>query len=109
MGARYKTTQYLLSSLDIKGEYVPRFLDLQTDLIYDLGKNWQIEAIGNYNTAQFQLIPEESASTSGLYNYAIRLSSLFEGQEISSFNTYMMGTALAYSGELKVKTVPEKS
>jgi len=108
VGARYKTTQYLLSSLDIKGEYVPRFLDLQADLIYDLGKNWQIEAIGNYNTAQFQLIPEESASTSGLYNYAIRLSSLFEGQEISSFNTYMMGTALAYSGELKVKTIPEK-
>lgn len=101
IGARYKTTRYLLNSRDLQGEYIPNFADVQADLIYDINSRLQVELIGNYNSSEFQLIPEESATTTGLFNQALRLSSLFEGQEISSFNTYTIGTALAYLQPLK--------
>ena len=37
-GLRYKTNQYLLGSLDTKGEYDPSFLDYQTYLSWKSGK-----------------------------------------------------------------------
>ncbi|MCB0575099.1 MAG: TonB-dependent receptor, partial [Saprospiraceae bacterium] len=37
-GARYKTTRLLLGSLDVTGEYVPDFTDVQTYLTYDLNR-----------------------------------------------------------------------
>jgi hypothetical protein len=103
IGARYKTTKYLLDSRDLRGEYIPNFADFQADLIYDISNSLQVEVIGNYNSSEFQLIPEEAASTTGLFNQALRLSSLFEGQEISSFRTYTVGTALAYLQPLNSK------
>jgi hypothetical protein len=97
LGARYKTTKYILNSLDIKGEYVPNFVDVQGDFIYDLSSRWQVELIGGYNSAQFTLVPLSSATTTGLFNQAIRLSSLFEGKEISDFNTNFVGTSATYA------------
>jgi len=46
-GARYKTTKYLLGSLDTEGEYTPNFADIQTYLTYDITRDWQIGLIGN--------------------------------------------------------------
>ena len=82
IGARYKTTSYLLSSLDVKGEYVPQFYDLQSNLIYDISKNWQIEFLGHYSNSIYRLTPQESSTTTGLFNQALRLTTLFEGREI---------------------------
>jgi hypothetical protein len=39
VGARYKTTRTLLGSLDVQGEYVPDFYDMQTYLTYDLSRD----------------------------------------------------------------------
>ncbi len=95
-GARYKTTSYLLSSLSVKGEYVPQFLDLQGDLIYDINEKWQIEAIGHYSNSIYSLEPQESSDVTGLFNQALRLTTLFEGQEISNFENYTVGTAVTF-------------
>src|SRR5207248_4135081 len=48
-GARYKTNQYLLNSLDVSGNYRPTFTDIQTDLQYDLSPKLTLEAIGHYS------------------------------------------------------------
>lgn len=95
-GARYKTTSYLLSSLDVKGEYVPQFYDLQTNLIYDISKHWQVEFLGHYSNSIYRLQPQESSTTTGLFNYALRLSVAFQGQEISNFENYTLGAATTY-------------
>jgi hypothetical protein len=95
-GARYKTTSYLLSSLDIKGEYVPQFFDLQTNLIYDINKHWQVELLGHYSNSIYSLQPQEQSTTTGLFNYALRLSVAFQGQEISNFENYTIGTATTF-------------
>jgi hypothetical protein len=96
LGARYKTTSYLLSTLDIKGEYVPQFFDVQGDFIYDINEKWQVEAIGHYSNSIYSLIPEESRTVTGLFNQALQLTTLFEGQEISNFENFTAGAAVTF-------------
>ncbi|NJN77299.1 MAG: TonB-dependent receptor [Saprospiraceae bacterium] len=95
-GARYKTNAYLLSSLDLKGEYNPQFTDFQGMLTYDLNENWQINAIGNYSRSIYQFVPESLTSTLGLVNFALQFRVAFEGQEIDDFTTGMGGLSLIY-------------
>lgn len=96
LGARYKTTSYLLSSLSVKGEYVPQFIDLQGDFIYDINEKWQLEAIGHYSNSIYSLEPQESSDVTGLFNQALRLTTLFEGQEISNFENFTTGAAVTF-------------
>ena len=44
-GFRYKTSKYLLGSLDTKGEYSPRFIDYQMHLNWKLSEAWEIGMI----------------------------------------------------------------
>ncbi len=96
MGARYKTTQYLLGSLDVTGEYAPNFVDVQTYLTYDITRDWQIGFIGNYNSAKYSFVPQSRSTALGLIDFALQLTSVFEGQEIDEFITSMGGLSLTY-------------
>jgi len=95
-GARYKTTQYLLGTLDTKGEYVPNFTDLQTYLTYDISRDLQVGFLGNYNRSVYKFQPTERNTAFGLVNYALQLFSVFEGQEIDDFTTAMGGLSFTY-------------
>ena len=46
VGARYKTTRYLLGTLDTQGEYTPNFGDIQAYLTYDISRDLQVAIIG---------------------------------------------------------------
>ncbi len=96
VGARYKTTQYLLNSLDVKGEYTPNFIDLQSYLTYDINKEWQIGWISNFNQSIFKLIPLEQSSAQGTFNQSYKFTSVFEGQERDEFLNGMSGLSLTY-------------
>src|SRR5690606_25648729 len=48
-GIRYRTYQYLLGSLDTKGDYQPWFSDLQTYLTYDISERLEIGFLGSYS------------------------------------------------------------
>ncbi|MCF8244974.1 MAG: TonB-dependent receptor [Saprospiraceae bacterium] len=99
VGARYKTTSYLLGSLDVTGEYNPNFTDVQAYLTYDLSRNWQLGLIGNYNRSEFFFKPDERRTAFGLVNYALELYSVFGGQEVDDFTTSMTGASLTYLPE----------
>lgn len=96
VGARYKTTKYLLGSLDVAGEYTPNFADIQAYLTYDLSRDWQIGLLGNYNRSVYNFVPQERSTAFGLIDVALNLSSFFEGQEIDDFTTAMAGVSLTY-------------
>ncbi len=96
LGARYKTTKTLLGSLDVKGEYVPNFTDVQTYLTYDLNRDWQVGLIGNYNRSTYSFQPQSLARAFGLIDYALQLRTAFEGQEVDDFTQAMGGVALTY-------------
>ena len=95
-GARYKTTKYLLGSLDIQGEYTPNFGDIQTYLTYDINRDWQLAFMGNYNFSVYQFIPVDRSTGFGLITNGLSLTSVFEGQEIDDFTTAMGGLSLTY-------------
>lgn len=97
IGSRYKSNQYLLSSQDIQGEYVPRFGDVQAYVSAEITPDWQISFLGNLNSSRFSLIPESSAQARGslLFN-VIQLNTFYEGREVDYFNTAMGGLSLLY-------------
>ncbi len=96
VGARYKTTRTLLGSLDVQGEYIPNFTDIQAYLTYDLSRDWQIGAIGNFNRSTYAFQPQSLARAFGLIDYALQLRTAFEGQEVDDFTQSMGGISLTY-------------
>ena len=100
-GARYKTTRYLLGSLDIKGEYLPNFADIQAYLTYDLSRSWQLGVIGNYNRSDFLFRPTTRSTATGLIDFALQLYTVYEGQEWDQFTTGMGGVSLTYLPDRK--------
>lgn len=96
IGARYKTTSSLLNSLNVQGEYIPQFIDVQGDCIYDINEKWQIEAIGHYSNSAYSLRPDRGKNITALFNRSLELKSRFEGQEISTFENFTAGTALTF-------------
>ncbi len=95
-GARYKTTRLLLGSLDVTGEYVPDFTDLQAYMTYDLNRDWQVGVIGNYNRSRYRFVPESLVRAFGLVDYALQLRTAFEGQEVDDFTQAMGGVSLTF-------------
>ncbi|MDQ3017957.1 MAG: TonB-dependent receptor, partial [Bacteroidota bacterium] len=96
VGVRYKTNQYLLGSLDVKGEYSPSFTDYQIYTTYDLSRDWQLGLLANLNRNKYDFIPVSSNTASGLISFALRLSTEFEGAESDLFVNGMTGVSLAY-------------
>ncbi len=101
IGTRYKTTQYLLGSLDVDGEYTPNFGDVQSYLTYDINQDFQIGVLANYNVSQYNFIPQERVSASGLFTQVVQLTTVFEGQEVDAFRNAMGGLSLTYIPERK--------
>ena len=101
LGARYKTTRYLLGTLDVDGEYVPNFADVQGYFTFDLNKDWQLGLIGNYNRSEYSFIPKSRETAFGLIDFSLNLFTVFEGQEVDDFTTYMAGTSLTYVPDRK--------
>ena len=52
--------------------------------------------LGNYNRSEYGFIPQSRATTLGLIDFALRLTTAFEGQEVSDFTTQMGGVSLTY-------------
>ena len=96
VGARYKTTNYLLTATDITGEYVPNFTDIQSYITYDFTPELQVSLLGNFNRNLFNFIPATRNTTTGLINQTIQFSVLYEGQEVTGFTNAMGGLALTY-------------
>ncbi len=95
-GIRYKTNQYLLNSLDEKGDYTPSFIDIQTFLNYRLSDKSDLSFIGNFSRNQYQFIPQSRTTKFGTMNVARMLRVFFEGQEVDEFSTYTGALSFNY-------------
>ncbi len=99
-GVRYKTSTYLLNTLDTDGEYNPSFLDYQTLLRYRFNNNWSLSFLGNYSYNQYDFIPESRETEYGTYNNAQILKVYFEGWETDAFKTMTGALSLKFSPSL---------
>lgn len=89
LGVRYKSTRYLLNSLDVEGDYKPTFYDIQSYLTYKAGKNWNIEFLGNYNLNSYRFVPQTRSTSFGTFTDVLNFTVYYEGQEKDVFENYM--------------------
>ncbi len=88
-GVRYKTNKYLLGSLDDKGEYDPRFLDLQTYISYQFSEKVDFSFLGNVAQNQYNFVPQTRQTTFGTWQNPLNTKIYFSGQERDDFKTYL--------------------
>ncbi len=106
-GFRYKTTSYLLKSLETKGEYKPRFSDFQGLLNYKFNDKLDLSILGNLAVNQYRFIPETRTTEFGTSKQPYNLVIYFDGNEIDRFDTYFGAASVTYkpARDLKLKFI----
>ena len=88
-GYRYRTTQYLLNTLETSGDYKPQFSDLQTQLSYQISRKLELSFLGNYSSSKYQFIPHTRNTEFGTKDLPLNLRIYYDGQEMDQFDTYL--------------------
>lgn len=96
LGIRQKSNQYLLGSLETKGDYKPSFTDIQGALNFDIDEKWEISFLGNFSRNAYTLIPSDRETDFGTIQEAYRLKIYFDGQEVDRFINFMGALTLAW-------------
>lgn len=99
-GVRYKSSQYMLGSLQTKGNYRPHFLDYQTHMTWRLNRHsdWTIAFLANYSLNSYGFTPDSMSSSFGTMQTARNLTIYYDGQEQDLFQTAF--GALSVSGHV---------
>lgn len=87
-GLRYKTTKFLLGSMDTKGEYSPNFIDYQTYFTYTPNQRWNITLLGNISDNHYNFTPSDRETSFGTMESVKAFKVYFDGQEKDVFRTY---------------------
>ena len=103
IGARYKSNEYLLNSMDLSAEYKPNFSDIQLLLNYNLNSKFKLSLLGNISGNKYTMIPSDRQTEFGSFNEALRLTIYFEGQEINKYETYFSALSGIYNPNPKVE------
>lgn len=99
-GFRYRDNSYVLNSLDVSGDYRPRYTDLQTYITYRPGNKYgplEFSFLGNYSANRYNFIPSTRETDLGSINEALRLTVYFDGQEITRYETFFGAFATRYN------------
>lgn len=106
-GVRSKTNKNLLSSQEVKGNYVPSAADLQALISYRISQKLQLDLLGIISGSRFSLVPESAQKStavfSPLFTANIGLDIFFEGQEKDSYNTNLIGLSLNQTVNNRIK------
>ncbi|MGB0391351.1 MAG: TonB-dependent receptor [Salibacteraceae bacterium] len=86
-GFRYRTNQYLLGSLDVKGEYQPQFIDYQGYFTYDVSDRVELGFLGSFSRNKYQFVPQTRVTEFGTFQEALQLTVFYDGQEIDQYQT----------------------
>ena len=99
-GVRYKSSQYMLGSLQTKGNYRPHFLDYQTHMTWRLDRqnDWTLAFLANYSFNSYGFTPDSMSSSFGTMQTARNLTIYYDGQEQDLFQTAF--GALSVSGHV---------
>ncbi|MBK7959732.1 MAG: carboxypeptidase-like regulatory domain-containing protein [Bacteroidetes bacterium] len=95
-GFRFKSAQYLLGSLDVKGQYQPSFLDIQTYVTQAISPKLSIDWLTNYSSNAYYFAPETRTTRFGLVNYTLDFTVKYEGSENDKYQNFMTGVSATY-------------
>ena len=102
-GFRYKTSSYLLSGLDVQGDYKPSFYDVQLLSGFKLNAKTDLELFGNYSRNNYVVIPKSRETEFGTVKQAYKLKIFFDGEENDLFETGLGAVSLTHKPNEKVK------
>ena len=98
-GVRHKSARYLLNTLEVDGQYLPRFTDVQTYLTADLDgdpyrKKTELGVLLAYANNRYLVRPESRETNFGTLQQAFRLFVGYAGQEVLTYQTGQIGVLL---------------
>lgn len=98
VGVRHKNSQYLLNTLETKGEYLPSFTDVQVLLSKPFGQNnrTSVELLASYARNRYLVKPVSQETFFGTFSRTMRLNVYFEGNELMEYDTYQTGLKLSH-------------
>lgn len=99
-GFRYKNSQYLLNSLETKGEYKPNFLDVQSNLEYRISEKWSLDLLTYFANNNYLFYPEDRSTSFGTTKDAVNLYVDFEGGEKDRFTSALGGLSAKYQASM---------
>jgi len=103
VGFRYKTTRYVLGTLDTEGEYQPNFLDLQGYVTYRPTSKVEIGYLGYLANNNYNFLPQSRSTELGNLSQALRLDVKLDGREESSYKTFFNALSLTLYTSDKLK------
>jgi hypothetical protein len=95
-GVRYKSNSSLLSSMEEKGEYDPRYFDYQTFMNYKFNDKWKLSFLGNIAINNYRFVPSTRQTNFGTSSDAKQFTVYFDGQEKDRFETYFGALTLGF-------------
>lgn len=96
-GLRYKSSSYMLGSLETEAEYDPNFLDYQTCLSYNFSEKWSLSFLGNISRNDYRFEPVSRSTSFGTMSDVKNFTVYFDGKEKDLFQTYFGSLSLNYN------------
>ncbi len=101
VGARLKSAQYLLNTLETNGQYLPRFTDIQSYLNIDIDGDPQkntteLGILTAFASNRYLVRPESRKTTFGTLDEPFRLYVAYQGQETLNYRTFQQGFKLSH-------------
>ena len=106
-GVRYRNNSLLVNSQDTQTNYTPTFVDLQTNINYDISKKWQMSFLGNISRNKYLYQPLTRETKFGTIDQPMALAVYYEGQEKDQYDTYFgaLKTIYKVSPSLTLKLI----
>ncbi len=95
-GFRYKTTGYMLKTLETKGDYNPKFMDFQTFWTYYIDNKFSINLLANISDNSFHFKPSSGTTNFGSIQSIKSLYVSYAGQETDRFLSYTEAISFNY-------------
>ncbi len=95
-GIRYKTSKYLVSSLQTQGTYNPTFVDIQTFINYKISDKTELSFLGNFTLNSYDFTPVSRQTTFGTIQQAFNLYIYYQGHELDEYQTALGALTLNY-------------
>ncbi len=96
MGFRYKTSKYMLNTLETKGDYYPSFFDWQGLINVSLGNRISLGFLGNIALNQYQFKPTVRETRFGVFNNTLQLKVYYDGQERDAYLSSLGAISATY-------------
>jgi len=95
-GVRYRNNSLLVNSQDTQTNYTPTFVDVQTNINYDISEKWQVSFLGNISQNKYLYQPLTRETKFGTIDQPMALAVYYEGQEKDQYDTYFGALKTTY-------------